>query len=359
MNLLMFNLAVDEKHVTLAFGLRWIEALAECFDHIDIVTMTAGHYRLPDNVAVWSLGRERGYPKWLRVLRFYWLIWHILRQRRIHVAFTHMVPLFAILFWPVGRFTGQRNVLWYAHGSTPITLKIAHRLVDHVVSSTPEGFRLLSDKVSFIGQGIDVTRYRLAPRTPAPTFRILTVGRLAPSKGLDLLIDALSVWRPAINWHLILVGDGTSAQEMDYAAALRQRAMDVLGAPRVTFTGRLDADAIATLMSQADVFVNMSQTGSLDKAIIEAMASGCPVVSSNDAFRAIAYASGFPRCAIDHTAEALLVALDWLIDMDVTGRETLGRQQALVARRDHSLDGLIRRLHATLVRFAPCPARPT
>ena len=37
MNLLLFNLATDKTHVTLAFGLRWVEELARHFSHIDVV----------------------------------------------------------------------------------------------------------------------------------------------------------------------------------------------------------------------------------------------------------------------------------------------------------------------------------
>ena len=245
MNLLMFNLAVDDKHVTLAFGLHWIEALAGRFEHIDVITMTAGHHQLPGNVTVWSVGRERGYPEWLRALRFYRLVWRILRQRRIDVVFTHMIPVFAVMFWPVARLTGLKNVLWYAHGATPKMLKLAHRLVDQVVSSTPQGFRLASTKVSFIGQGIDAARYQSVPRVSDTALQILTVGRLAPSKGLNLLVSALADWKSTMDWHLTIVGDGTSESEYRYAETLRQQVQTTLVSDRVTFTGRLNPDGMA------------------------------------------------------------------------------------------------------------------
>jgi len=348
----MFNLAVDDKHVTLAFGLRWIAALAERFEHIDVVTMTSGHHQLPSNVTVWSVGRERGYPEWMRALRFYWLIWHILRRRKIDVVFTHMIPVFAVLFWPAGILTGLKNVLWYAHGASPLMLKLAHCLVDQVVSSTPQGFRLSSDKASFIGQGIDDARYQTVPRITDTEFHILTVGRLAPSKGLDLLVSALADWKPATDWHLTVVGDSTCESEYRYAQSLRHIAKGALGSDRVTFTGRLDPDAIVPILGKSDVFINLSSTGSLDKAMVEAMASGCPVVSSNDAFRAIALAEGFPDCAIENSTQSLRAALDSLINKSVAERQELGTQQADVARRDHTLNGLIQRLSDILVANA-------
>ncbi len=351
MNLLMFNLAVDDEHVTLAFGSRWIEALAKRFDHIDVVTMTTGRHALPANVEVWSVGRERGYPEWLRALRFYWLVAGILRRRRIDVVFTHMIPVFAALFWPVAKLTGLKNVMWYAHGATPPMLRLAHRLVDRVVSSTPQGFRLPSAKADFIGQGIDADCFLPAARTPSEVFEIVTVGRLAPSKGIDRLIDALSGWREELPWRLTVVGDATSESEARHAADLRQKAR-TLGTERVVFTGRLDPDEIVPLLARSDVFVNLSATGSLDKAMVEAMATGCPVISCNDAFRAIAVAEGFADCAIAGDAASIRAALDRIAAMDARERADLGARQEEIARRDHTLDGLIRRLHDILTAYA-------
>jgi glycosyltransferase involved in cell wall biosynthesis len=351
MNLLMFNLAVDNKHVTLAFGIRWIEALAARFDHVDVVTMTAGEHQLPANVTVWSVGRERGYPKWFRVLRFYWLVWRILRRKRIDVVFTHMIPVFAVLFWPISLVTGLKNVLWYAHGATPTTLKLAHRLVNRVVSSTKESFRLASNKVIYIGQGIDVSLFSVRPRTSNSRFHLITVSRLAPSKRLEHLLSSLANWETSIDWHLTIVGEGTTEGECHYGELLRLKAKALLG-ERVAFTGRLDPKSIADLLAKADAFVNLSSTGSLDKAIVEAMACGCPVISSNDAFREIALRAGFPECAIDNSERALHWALDRLASMSPAERQDLGLRQAEIARRDHSLDGLIEKLYRILAECA-------
>lgn len=350
MNLLMFNLAADDEHVTLAFGLRWIEALAQNFDRIDLITMYEGRHRLPANVNVWSVGRERGYPKWLRVLRFYWLVLAILIKGRPAVVFSHMIPLFSVLFWPIAKLVGLPTVLWYAHGATPRMLRLAHRAVDRVVSSTPEGFRLPSSKVRFVGQGVDAAQYPYRSRHSRGILRLITVGRIAPSKGQDRLLAALANWRPnsASGWHLTIVGDATTAGERDYMRQVQLFAKERLAAGSVTFTGRLDANAIAALLADADLFVSLGTTGSLDKAIVEAMASGCPVISCNDAFRTIAEHEGFDSCVVHDTPQALQAALDAFTVMDDVERDSLAQIQARVARRDHTLEGLIFRLTAIL-----------
>lgn len=344
----MFNLAVDQEHVTLAFGLRWIEAIARRYEHVDVVTMRAGTYTLPANVRVWSLGQERGYSELRRALRFYGIVLRILRERPIGVVFTHMIPIFAVLFWPIARVTGLRNVLWYAHGATPRTLRLAHRLVDRVVSSTPEGLRLASDKVVFLGQGVETNVYRPVVRRSGKTLRVITVGRIAPSKGIDLLIEALADWGQSVDWRLVVVGGGTSESEIAYADELRRLALGKPGGDRIEFAGRRNAGEIAALLATSDVFINLSATGSLDKAIVEAMASGCPVISSNDAFVRIARDNGFSQCAIERTPHAVRAALSNLMAMPPEARQALADRQAQVAHRDHTLDGLIDRLCGVL-----------
>jgi len=350
MNLLMFNLAVDSEHVTLAFGLRWIEELAKRFDHIDVVTMCEGNYQLPPNVKVWSVGRERGYPKWLRVLRFYWFLVKVWRDRPPAVAFAHMIPLFSVLFAPVARLVGCPSILWYAHGATPRMLRVAHYLVDQVVTSTPQGFRIKSEKARVIGQGIDLDLFPFTQRTSGLIFRIVTVGRLAPSKGQNVLISALKEWRvpDGRSWRLTIVGDATSDSEQLFAHMVRGQAQAVSTPNHVKFTGRLPPSDIAGYLREADVFVSLGTTGSLDKAIVEAMASGCPVLSCNDAFAALATAGGFANCVIGNDELGIRTGLADYLNLDEHQRHQIAELQAFVAHSDHGLNSLINKLSSIL-----------
>jgi glycosyltransferase involved in cell wall biosynthesis len=344
-NLLLFNLATDRTHVTLAFGLRWIEELARHFSHIDVVTMYEGPHELPSNVTVWSVGREKGFSEPRRVIEFYRILFTILSRKSIDVAFTHMIHSFAVLFWPIGKLLGVKNLLWYAHGAVPMGLRIAHVAADRVVSSTPEGFRIPSHKVTYIGQGVEVGAFAQDSirRHDNGEFRILSVGRISPVKGLDALLDALEQWKEPSSrrWRLDLVGGPTSPLEENYFVQLRQRAQCLKNGGKICFHGRLEPVQIRQFLNNADVFVNLSRTGSLDKAIVEAMMSGCPVLSSNEAFCAIAKHEGFSECCVTPMPKDVAAKLRWVAALDEAGRAMLGKRMAEVAVRDHSLNGLI------------------
>jgi len=350
-NLLLFNLATDRTHVTLAFGLRWIEELARHFSHIDVVTMYEGPHVLPSNVTVWSVGREKRFSKPRRVIEFYRIVFTILRRKSIDVAFTHMIHSFAVLFWPIGKLLGIKNLLWYAHGAVPMGLRLAHVAADKVVSSTPEGFRIPSHKVTYIGQGVEVAVCAQEwLRREDGEFRILSVGRISPVKGLDVLFEALQQWKEPSSrrWRLDLVGGPTSPLEESYFVLLKQRAERLKNSGTICFHGRLEPAQIRQFLNGAHVFVNLSRTGSLDKAIVEAMMSGCPVLSCNEAFCAIAKHEGFSECCVTPPPKDVAAKLRWVAALDEAGRAMLGKRMADVAVRDHSLNGLISRLTTIL-----------
>ena len=84
----------------------------------------------------------------------------------VDAVLAHMGPVFAVAAAPIARLAGLPTFLWYAHGHVSPMLRLAHALVDGVGTSTPEGFRIASPKVTITGQGIDLERFRPAERWP-------------------------------------------------------------------------------------------------------------------------------------------------------------------------------------------------
>lgn len=80
---------------------------------------------------------------------------------------------------------------------------------------------------------------------------------------------------------------------------------------RVSFTGRLDRDQMATLYRQADVMINPTRVDNMPNSVLEAMASGLPVVATS--------VGGVPFI-VEHEKTALLVPAD---DEDALASETL------------------------------------
>ena len=110
---------------------------------------------------------------------------------------------------------------------------------------------------------------------------MLYAGRLSKEKGVDLLAEAfLEAGRRDPRLHLVLAGGGPE-EEM-----LRAR----LG-EHATFLGWLSADALARAYASADAFMFASSTETFGQVVLEAQASGLPVVAVD---------RGGPACLIEH-----------------------------------------------------------
>jgi glycosyltransferase involved in cell wall biosynthesis len=122
-----------------------------------------------------------------------------------------------------------------------------------------------------------IYRRRTVPRL-SDAFTIGYVGRLAPEKGIDTLIAAVAAMGPPA----LLVAAGTGRCR----AALEQQARELGIGESVRFTGSLDADGVAGLLSAVDVLVVPSRSTPVWKeqfgrVIVEAMGCGVPVVGSD------------------------------------------------------------------------------
>ena len=156
---------------------------------------------------------------------------------------------------------------------------------------------------------------------------IISVGRLAPPKDLETLIEALANLETG---NAIIVGDGPDRRRLDKLALDRG-----LGG-RVRFLG--ERDDVPQLLRSADVFVLSSRKEGLPLSIMEAMMTGLPVVASR--------VGGVPELVEDEDTgflvspgdpQSLRDALAALL-MDEGLRQRLGHRGRERAQREFTLD---------------------
>ncbi|NUU20861.1 MAG: glycosyltransferase family 4 protein [Streptomycetaceae bacterium] len=141
------------------------------------------------------------------------------------------------------------------HGMTG-TFEVLHSPVDAAGSAPP-----------------DETR---AGRPARDTVEFVSVARLAPAQGFDVLLDAFAAAsRDDPRLRLTIVGDGRERAKLEEQAA-RLRIADV-----VTFTGRRPRRETARLLSASDAFVLASRADNLAVAILEAWCAGLPVLTTD------------------------------------------------------------------------------
>ncbi|MFQ3664354.1 MAG: glycosyltransferase [Chloroflexaceae bacterium] len=109
-------------------------------------------------------------------------------------------------------------------------------------------------------------------------------GLLAPSKGLDVLLEALARLDPS--WRLVIIGGAATApQDVAHAEAVRAMARRLGLAPRVHETGHLAAEEVSAWLLAADLVALPFRDGASFRrgSLLAALAHGCPVVSTTPA----------------------------------------------------------------------------
>lgn len=349
--LLLFNLATDADDPILGFTTAWINALASRVDAIDVVTMRVGRLAVATNVRVYSVGKERGFSEARRAFEFYRILWRLLRANHYDACFAHMQPLFAILGAPLLKLYRVPITLWFAHGAVTRRLRLAERLVDHVVTASVESFRIPSPKTHIIGHGIDTDQFAIPftrENQERTRFTLVSVGRLNPVKRPDVLIDAVGLLRQReINVHLRFIGDVTNGA---YLELLRERVTQAGLDDAIEFAGPLGFEQIAGAYHQADVMVSASQTGSIDKVILEAMACGLPAITSNEAFVPVLKPWEPLLLMPPDDPAALAERVASLMALSSAERDALGRELRALVVRDYGIHQMIDRLMVVLLR---------
>ncbi|MGK7905032.1 MAG: glycosyltransferase family 4 protein [Hormoscilla sp.] len=348
MHILWFNLATDADDPILGFATRWITALAERVESIDVITMRSGNIKVPKNVRVYSVGKEKGYSEPRRAIEFYRIVWRLLAEQHYDACFAHMMPLFAVMAAPFLRLKKIPTVLWYTHKSVTPILRLATVCVDRVVTASKESFRIPSNKVRVIGHGIDTEhfvpkQYRSSRQRP---FTILTVGRLSPIKRVELLIEAialLSEKKPDMSVCLKIVGGPASESDKLYEAELKNKVEQYQLQDTVFWAGSIPFPQVVDYYQQADCFVNLSETGSIDKAVLEAMSCGVPVIA-NPAFTELLGTKLAKNWTIDWDVEKLRDRLLLLSSMTEINQNEMTTNLRNIVVNHHSITGLVEKL---------------
>jgi glycosyltransferase involved in cell wall biosynthesis len=191
-----------------------------------------------------------------------------------------LAPLPAIL---VARALGRPTVLNYRSGEAPDHLArsaIARWALRHVdLNVVPsrflvEVFARFQIRATVVPNLVDFDRFRFRPREPLRP-RILSTRNFDALYNVACTLRAFRLIqdrRPDAS--LTLVGGGREEP------ALRELARS-LGLARVTFAGRMDPDAIAAACDDHDIYLQSPDIDNMPTSVIEAFASGLPVVSTD------------------------------------------------------------------------------
>jgi glycosyltransferase involved in cell wall biosynthesis len=204
----------------------------------------------------------------------------ILGPSGIYYARRLRVPLVASYHTNVAAYGRYYNLNSLSNMARWWTKQLHNRAAVNLCTSKATMDYLLKEgikRVRLWPQGVDARRFhpdkasdkcreRLSGGHPSDKL-LLYVGRLAPEKGIERL---KAILREVLGTRLAIVGDGPARRDLEREFA---------GTPTV-FTGILQDDDLAAAYASADAFLFPSTTDTLGLAMIEALASGLPIIAA-------------------------------------------------------------------------------
>lgn len=130
-------------------------------------------------------------------------------------------------------------------------------------------------QMSIIPNGIDIAEFTPSTGSADGIFRVISTSRLTPRKGLRYLVQALALLKKEkniSNVEAILVGDGHERESLESLA--QEQGVSA----QVKFIGRVAHNELSRWYARADAFILPSMNEGMSNAMLEAAASGLPLL---------------------------------------------------------------------------------
>jgi glycosyltransferase involved in cell wall biosynthesis/predicted metal-dependent phosphoesterase TrpH len=210
------------------------------------------------------------------------------------------VPHVASYHTELAAYAGMRSGQEQLEALAKVGLGVFYGAPRLVLSPSPSADASLVDlgaaqaRIGRWERGVDLSRFdpvKADPDAYPGEIKVLYAGRMTREKGVDLLAESfLRAHRSDPRLHLLLAGGGPEEEEL--RAKLGEHA---------TFLGWLGGEDLARAYASADVFLFASTTDTYGQVILEAAASGLPVV---------AVAEGGPAALVENRHTGLLCRPD-------------------------------------------------
>ena len=351
MKILYITQAVDKDFYLLVPFYKWLNLLASRMEKIYALCLQEGrHEDLAANIEVKSLGKEKGLSRFAYVINFYKYTLPLIFGKKIDLIFVHMNELYVFMLWPFALVAGVPIAIWRAHGRLDWKAKLVTKLSNAIITSSETGHKVVTPKRHIIGQCVDLDHFPLKQNYSERVEKIIWVGRISPVKNLETLVKAAEILikKQSLNLHFDIIGSAPDQSGSEYLVNLKSLIENLGLKDNFTFTGEIKHEFLPKTYQEADIFINTSDTGSLDKTVLEAMATGLEVINSNYGFNEIL--RDFPNCRFAQgNYEELAYKIEQGVLLNSQERNNLGSKLREIVVREHALNSFIEKLYQVLL----------
>lgn len=339
--LLVCAQSADQSDPTLGFFHAWVDELARRTKHVSLAYLQGKAAGLPDNVRAFSLGKDKlGGPRWWKraryTVRFWWYAW---RERHDYdTVLVYINTEYLILGGLLWRMLGKKVAIISNKKEAHWKMAFAARFADVIFYTDDHAMAARLPRSQRIAAGIETGAYTMVPRT-AEHGSLLFAGRIAREKHIDTIIEAVAqAQRQSPGIHLDIYGTPVISSDVAYEQELHIKYQTSADKGTISFAGSAPHAQTPRMYASHDIFVHGGSVTGFNKALFEAMAAGCIVVTSEPSMRHVVRADLFVDEATPETyARAISVAMK--LSPQERARESAGLRAYV--EREHSLSVII------------------
>lgn len=288
---------IDRNKRAEGFIADWVEALATRVDELVIIIPNPQGTKLKaKNVRVYSLAGKDG--KFAKLASLYSILRSEHTKRPFDGIFNHIYDFMAASGAAFGRLYKINSIMWFCGGLQLhrfSTLELAFRLNNQLVTcseSTKQKYLdtyHLGKPIHVLGHAINTNHFKHKKRSKLrKTINIISAGRFSPGKNYHIIIQALSQLQTNRPIKLQLLVSNPNVHK-DYLRQIKTSLKKLNTRPNVRAELVINTPYanINRYLSKADLYIHASDMYSVDKAGLEAIASGIPVLLSRHGYTSI------------------------------------------------------------------------
>lgn len=352
MRILFFTQKIDKDDDVLGYTYYLVQAFSKQFSQITVISLFPSSETLPINVRLFSLRKsgERGlFSKLQAFFRFFQLI--IQERKNYDAVFVHMNEIyvalggwyFSLLYKPV--------FLWKTSCYKPgLLLRFSTYFLQGVFTSTRETFQLQSVPLYPVGHGIQTELFSSPSKKKRDT--LLFLGRITHVKKIENIIEGYYASRA--KEPLQIIGEAKNEADRKYLSLLHGRVSTKNKEKEVLFVGAKPYNVIPHYFQKAEILFNFTPRGSFDKSVLEAMAAGCLILTSNPSFLPLIPKKWQNYLFITNHSKADQVGemIDALLSLKEKEKEEMRKYFRELVVREHSVEHLAEAIYEVMFNFS-------
>lgn len=308
MKLLVFTQKVDRTDPVLGFFHSWIREFSTQCESIEVICLEKGDFDLPQNVTVYSLGKENKISKFGYIKNLYKYL--SLISGSYDKVFVHMNQEYVLLAGLYWKIKGIPVYMWRNHpAGSPLT-RLAVMLSSKVFCTSNQSFTARFKKSIIMPAGIDTNMFRPVASALRKKYSVCMVGRLSPVKRPDIALEAVeTLISRGVQVSLSIIGPVLD-RDIGYADSLKKYVIDKNLSTVVHFSGGVSPDKLPEVYSSYEICLNLTPAGSFDKTIVESAACGAIPLVVNESLGSMLPAV----CITKISKEEIASSIERLID---------------------------------------------